>query len=1033
MKKAILALLSTATLFAQSAPTTVTKYGYGDSHGQNVIANGPLIFGPSSPGTVASGSTFTVSSGATFDFSAGTVVFPSTVVLTTGSYANPGWITSLAYSKLTGLPSPVVSLTGDGTASVTLNALGSGTGAFTLANTAVTPTTYGDSSHVAQVVVDSKGRITGASSVAISGAGLGALLAANNLADVANAGTSRTNLGLAIGTNVQAWNANLDTWAGKTPYAGMLAVTSGKTVNFPNTTTITSADGATVAAGAGGTLGKYAYSAGPYYDVADYASLAAAVSAIGATSATLRISTPVSLATNVTTPLTMTLEMSPGGVITTTGHTLTINGHLNAGEYQIFSGSGTVSFGRNTISRVNALWFGAKGDPTSYSGGFDNSTAFQAAMDAAAAAGVPMFIPSGQYKYSTTLTLWSNVILPGAAELDGVQPSMGFGAWYTTDTTGVSTQLVYTGSTVAIATGMGSTITIKNLVLTGPGRTTAGSIGIGVSSGSSNSLISTCKVQAFESDLVFGYNGSLNADFNYVTDCYFNNCYNGIYIKGSQSVGTSLINNVVFARIAVNSTGPYFNVIGGEYTAEYLTLNTESIWSDTVSNVSGQLVTLNSGINLAVGMTICVQGNSQGNGAAIPPYSNPIGTVTHVSGSTATVSGYVGSVVNGANVIYGWPAIIFKTSTNGAGISGVHCEPAPDLNNLSVYYAPTLVYNEGVQAVTIDTLTFNDAANSNILYNKLFPLIYDAPGAGPIEIRNSSFDMNYPKIEYGSTQRLRLENNFWQVNPILINNTGYYPTNSTEIKNDVFAYNWGQLSGNSLGIQSINPVTAFGVFQAPQDTNTVLWYDGSTPPAGGIAGEYVQSTGPNARNFMGWKQSRDDGFRSYFYTASPTATGSMTSGSTLCTVTDATQFRQYEAVSVAGAGVAGAALATRIEFIDGGTNILYLDSAASTTVSGAAIAAVAPVYYKAGEVFIEGSTTWDPANHATLTQETKTLTVTGAALGDAVEVFPPYDLQGITAVGYVQAADTAAITIFNGTSGAINLGSGAWKVRVIKQ
>ena len=37
----------------------------------------------------------------------------------------------------------------------------------------------------------------------------GALLAANNLSDVANAGTSRTNLGVAIGSNVLAYDANL--------------------------------------------------------------------------------------------------------------------------------------------------------------------------------------------------------------------------------------------------------------------------------------------------------------------------------------------------------------------------------------------------------------------------------------------------------------------------------------------------------------------------------------------------------------------------------------------------------------------------------------------------------------------------------------------------------------------------------------------------------------------------------------------------------------------------------------------------------
>ena len=37
----------------------------------------------------------------------------------------------------------------------------------------------------------------------------GALLAANNLSDVANAGTSRTNLGVAIGTDVLAFDTNL--------------------------------------------------------------------------------------------------------------------------------------------------------------------------------------------------------------------------------------------------------------------------------------------------------------------------------------------------------------------------------------------------------------------------------------------------------------------------------------------------------------------------------------------------------------------------------------------------------------------------------------------------------------------------------------------------------------------------------------------------------------------------------------------------------------------------------------------------------
>lgn len=69
----------------------------------------------------------------------------------------------------------------------------------------------------------------------------GALLAANNLSDVASAATSRINLGLAIGTDVQAYDAQLQAIANITPTDGVFLVGDGTTfVSETGNTVLTS-------------------------------------------------------------------------------------------------------------------------------------------------------------------------------------------------------------------------------------------------------------------------------------------------------------------------------------------------------------------------------------------------------------------------------------------------------------------------------------------------------------------------------------------------------------------------------------------------------------------------------------------------------------------------------------------------------------------------------------------------------------------------------------------------------------------------
>lgn len=119
---------------------------------------------------------------------------------------------------------------------------------------------------------------------------------------------------------------------------------------------------------------------GNVYDVADYASLAAAVASIGSTPATLQFATDVTVSANLVIPSTLELMPLNGAKINHTTYTISYAGSTARWPLaQIFNGTGLVS----GLTHSKAIWFGAS--PTASAA--VNTAAIQASINAVSSVG----------------------------------------------------------------------------------------------------------------------------------------------------------------------------------------------------------------------------------------------------------------------------------------------------------------------------------------------------------------------------------------------------------------------------------------------------------------------------------------------------------------------------------------------------------------------------------------------------------------------------------------------------------------------
>lgn len=153
--------------------------------------------------------------------------------------------------------------------------------------------------------------------------------------------------------------------------------------------------------------------------------LSSLVSTYAPSGGTLIINSAVTVPTNYTLPSNVTLQFQGGSINISSGATLNYNGGLSAGRYQIFTGSGAVSFaGSNYVTEVMPEWWGA--DP---SGTNDSSPAFNLAATAATSIHYPgtggqVSLGGGQYSLYNTVT----TIATGTANnVQFVGPQAGYG------------------------------------------------------------------------------------------------------------------------------------------------------------------------------------------------------------------------------------------------------------------------------------------------------------------------------------------------------------------------------------------------------------------------------------------------------------------------------------------------------------------------------------------------------------------------------------------------------------------------------
>lgn len=259
---------------------------------------------------------------------------------------------------------------------------------------------------------------------------------------------------------------------------------------------------------------------------------------------TIIISSPQTISKDTVLASDRTWRIEKGGSINHGIYALRFKGSFEAGQSQVFSGEGIVTFDAGSVNEVSPLWWGGKGD-----GITDDTKAIQSAVDSLGDSGGTVALTSTlRYYVSSNLTIGNNVNIKGPHAFvgsPGNNKAMDYGKLG-------GAILLNPLSTITLKSGAGlSGLLIYRSGMTFPAYNSSAFAGTAITVSGDDAFVFKCMVLGFNK--AFYSNGYQRPRIDYL----LGDNINGIEITNCSDV--AYISNChmwPFATIAASSNSP---------------------------------------------------------------------------------------------------------------------------------------------------------------------------------------------------------------------------------------------------------------------------------------------------------------------------------------------------------------------------------------------------------------------------------------------------------------------------------------------